>query len=1410
MRSHARLLAVLWSALVVSACGGNKDPVVGDGNGGNGELAVPDAPTGPTATAGDGSATVRWTAPANNGGAAITGYAVTPYAGGNALAVSTADASAAELVISGLTNGTEYSFKIAAQNSVGTGPASAATNAVTPAALPGAPTNVVAARGNAQASVTWFPPSSSGGGAITGFVINAYFGTTLVSSTPVNDAAATAAMVTGLTNGTAYTFTVAAKSAVGTGPESSPSGPTTPATVPGAPMAPTVMAGNTQVTVGWTAPADNGGSAVTGFVVTPYQGSTARPVVNITDPLATGTTVSGLTNGVAYTFKFAAKNALGTGAQSGASSASTPQPGVPGAPTNVTGVAGHNRVTLTWAAPTNNGGSSLTQYLVTPYIGAAAQTTTQVNAAYSSWIITGLTDNTGYTFTVTATNSAGSGAPSAPSAVITPVPTAPDVPPLISATAGDQQVSVTWVAPSNDGGSPITSYTLTLYDTSGPKTPVNVPASPLSYVASGLTNGMQYYFRITANNAVGNGTQPNYSNAVTPAAPPSAPTNVNATAGAARATVTWTAPANNGAAITGYTVTPYIGAAAQTASNFGAVTTASVRGLTNGTAYTFRVAATNSMGTGAQSAASNSVTPLPNPPGAPTDVIAVVTGTTQVTVAWSGPGDSGGAALSGFSITPYIGTTAQTPVAVANGNARSFKVTGLTQGTEYTFTVTATNSGGNGPVSAKSNPATPAAPCVSCGFPGPKLLSTGTGPGSLLSADVNADGVQDIVTANASATVSVLLGNGNGTFGLPIDSAAGTYPSDLAIADLDADGKLDVVTANYNGSNVSVLLGNGNGTFKAPANYATDSLPTGITLGDFNGDGKSDIAASTRDTGNVSVLLNLGNGTFGTKTSYATAASTGASWSIVNADFNGDGYNDLLTSNFYRSSVSLLKGNGNGTFQPFVEFSAGLNPISVVVADFNADGKPDFATANYSSANVTVGLGNGDGTFGTRVPYVTSGNTAAISVGDLDGDGKTDIISGNVTGGTVGVLMGNGNGTFQLRKDYVIGGVFGILNQHSLLILDANQDGKPDLFAPVGNYSSQGLVVAFGAGAGTFVTGKTYATANSPIAAVTGDFDRDGFQDVLTLNSASPYTMSLMGGNGDGTLRGRTDFNVSRSPGGIAAGDLNGDGKLDVVTTSGFDNNVGVLMGQGNGNFQAKVDVVVGANTVKVALGDVNKDGIVDLVTTPQFSSVVHVLLGNGDGTFAAKVDYATSSIPNKLVVRDFNNDGAADIAVLSASTINVLVANGDGTFAPRFTLAAGGTATGLEAADIDGSGKVSLVATNNLTNNNVVVFVGNGNGTFQAAVTYAATGMTLSSVTAVDVFGTGKPSLVVLDATSGRMGVLANNGDGTFQAPQNWVAAVGAGALVSTVLDANGKPDLIYVTSSADTVSALPGVCLQ
>jgi hypothetical protein len=201
---------------------------------------------------------------------------------------------------------------------------------------------------------------------------------------------------------------------------------------------------------------------------------------------------------------------------------------------------------------------------------------------------------------------------------------------------------------------------------------------------------------------------------------------------------------------------------------------------------------------------------------------------------------------------------------------------------------------------------------------------------------------------------------------------------------------------------VSILLGNGDGTFQAAASYRSFGKPISVAVADVNGDGKADLVTSNSAADTVSVLLGNGDGSFRPAVYYQVGSGPGAA---VVADFNGDGKPDIAVENFGSDSVSVLLGNGDGTFRTAMKYGAGWGPGGLAVADFNSDGLPDVVVANHGSSNISVLLGNGDGTFRSAEHFAVGWTPVGTAVGDFNGDGKTDVVVANHDSSNVSILM---------------------------------------------------------------------------------------------------------------------------------------------------------------------------------------------------------------------------------------------------------------------------------------------------------------------------------------------------------------------------------------------------------------------
>ena len=413
---------------------------------------APSAPTSVTATVADGSSVVSVSG-ANANGSAITGYTIQAYdATGAALTgkTCTITAPATSCTVSGLTNGSDYTFKAVTTNAVGSSPASSPSAQVTPAGVPSAPTGVSVTSGTGKVTVAWTAPSANGS-AITSYTAQAYDadGNAVSGATCTISAPATSCDVsTNLSAGNNYTFKVSATNAAGSGAHSSASSAAAINSASSAPLNVTATSANSAAVVSWDAPAENRGSAVTSYTVSAYtSGNVLAGTCNTSSPTTT-CSVTGLTNGDAYTFKVSATNGIGTSLQSSASAPITPST-VPGVPTGVVASAGDGSASISFIAPTNNGGASISSYTVTASNG------TTVTGTSSPITVSGLSNNTAYTFTVRATNVNGNSNASSSSSAATPSASIPPTQSSDAQPSGNPYVGSTLTSQVEFSGSPV-------------------------------------------------------------------------------------------------------------------------------------------------------------------------------------------------------------------------------------------------------------------------------------------------------------------------------------------------------------------------------------------------------------------------------------------------------------------------------------------------------------------------------------------------------------------------------------------------------------------------------------------------------------------------------------------------------------------------------------------------------------------------------------------------------------------------------------------------------------------------------------------------------------------------------------------------------------------------------------------
>ena len=646
---------------------------------------TPSVPIALTLTPSSGQVRLSWSIPSSDGHATITDYSVQYKATSSGSWIPFLDGvtGATYALIPGLTNGTSYDFRVAARNSAGTGPYTTTATRI-PATIPGAPTSLSATGSGTSRTLTWTAPGSTGGSAITDYVVEFKLSSSSIWTVFADaTSASTGVTVTGLTSGAVYDFKVTTVNAVGS------SGSTSTVNL-------TPTPGNNQVGLAWSAPSSPGGT-ITDYVIQ-YRNSESDAWSTFTDSVSTSTggTVTGLVNGTASMFRVATMISPGTVSSYTSVIVSVPRT-LPSAPT-ASAVPGNRQVALSWVAPAD-GGSEITDFVVQfkAHADSSWVTFADGTSASTGVIVTGLLNGTSYDFKVSSTNVVGA---SASSSIVTSTPrTAAGVPGSVSATAGDGSVALSWSSPSSTGGSAITDY-LIEYKASSALTWTTWPHVPATSVAAtilDLTNLVVYEFRVSAVNDSGPGASTTIVSA-TPRGRPAAPRSLGAAGSDGSVALAWTVPLSNGGfAITDYLVEYKTSSALSWTAWSHAPTTAlaaAIPGLTNGVAYEFRVAAVNASGSGA-STTIVSATPrgLPTAPGS----FGATGSDGYVDLAWAIPSNNGGFAISDYVIEFRLsGAPAWTTWTHIASTAMTATILGLTNGTSYEFRVAAVNASGSG------------------------------------------------------------------------------------------------------------------------------------------------------------------------------------------------------------------------------------------------------------------------------------------------------------------------------------------------------------------------------------------------------------------------------------------------------------------------------------------------------------------------------------------------------------------------------------------------------------------------------------------------------------------------------------------------------------------------------------------
>lgn len=650
-------------------------------------------------------------------------------------------------------------------------------------------------------------------------------------------------------------------------------------------------------------------------------------------------------------------------------------------------------------------------------------------------------------------------------------------------------------------------------------------------------------------------------------------------------------------------------------------------------------------------------------------------------------------------------------------------------------------------------------------------------PLGALAARFDGDQHPDVIVVELeSDNAWFLRGRGDGTF----DDARGPIfvdhdPLVLAAGDFDEDRHLDLALARSpEGSGwLTVVLGNGDGSFGAPVlNARLNDFGVAIAVADLNEDGHADLIGSYSQT-SIAMFPGNGDGTFGELQEIATGTRTPI---IRPIDLDGDNHLDLFLVQTSSDRVAVMRGRGDGTFEAAVTYASGDSPAYLALDDINQDGETDAILESIISFDVRIMLGTGNGAFGPPRSFASIGMAQLVTSLDLNDDSRPEVIAATAPQGVASLSLfpvfadGSLAAAENLIGDSASGGV----------VADTNGDAVADLVVAMPAALRVGSFLHLDQRYGPAVLSPPLPFPVGRLAA--GDFDGDGVVDLLAA-AATIRAAAWLRGNGDGTFALATSLPLTSGGGiaGVIATDFDGDGRLDAILAHA-DGKIVAFRGRGDGGFDEPSVTLNVASAIAPAHGDFNSDGFQDLVTANTRQSAITVLLGDGRGAFTPGPSIPAASQLVSLLAADFDLDGNDDVAFADStnSRVGIALNDGSGQFLDPLLMSSGERQMSLAARDVSADSRPDLLVA---LQEAAVVKAFINDGSF-AAGAQAGVGQNPIATFSADFDGDGRYDVGTINDTTGTIATVVRNIGGTqiARADGNGDGRVGAADLVAIV----------------------------